>query len=150
MQVVAPNLCQLVGSVIASKLIATAGGVDKLVAMPACNIQVMGGTRAAQVGLSQMERNHTGIFGQMDVVKEAPKKFQMKLVRMLATNTSKCAKADYLGTNNTIGSKLRDEMYERFEKVQEEGGLMRVDRPMDIPDMQPKKKRGGKRHRKNK
>ena len=54
MQIVAPNLCQLVGSVIASKLIATAGGVDKLAAMPACNIQVMGGSRAAQVGLSQM------------------------------------------------------------------------------------------------
>ena len=111
MQIVAPNLCQLVGSVIASKLIATAGGVDKLAAMPACNIQVMGGTRAAQIGFSQMERNHTGVFGQMDVVKDAPKKFQMKLVRMLATNTAKCIRADYLGTSTDTGSKLREDMY---------------------------------------
>lgn len=54
MQVAAPNLCQLVGSAIASKLIAVAGGIDKLAAMPACNIQVMGGNRSAQIGLSQM------------------------------------------------------------------------------------------------
>ena len=126
MQVVAPNLCQLVGSMIASKLIAASGGVDKLAAMPACNIQVMGGSRAAQVGLSQMERNHTGIFGQMEVVRDAPKKFQMKLVRMLATNTAKCARADLLGTSTDTGNLLREEMYERFEKVQEEGGLMRI------------------------
>ena len=108
MQAVAPNLCQLVGSVITSKLIATAGGIDKLAAMPACNIQVMGGNRTSQVGFSQMERNHTGIFGQMEVVKDAPKKFQMQIVRMLATNTAKCARADYLGSNNGQGVKLRD------------------------------------------
>jgi U4/U6 small nuclear ribonucleoprotein PRP31 len=54
MQVLAPNLCQLVGSTIASKLIATAGGIDKLASMPACNIQVIGGSRSSQIGLSQM------------------------------------------------------------------------------------------------
>ena len=54
MQVVAPNLCKLVGSSIASKLISAAGGIDKLAMMPACNIQVMGGTRSAQVGLSML------------------------------------------------------------------------------------------------
>lgn len=41
-------------------------------------------------------------------------------------------------------------MNDRFEKVQEEGGLMRFEKPMEIPDQQPKKKRGGKRHRKMK
>lgn len=107
MQIVAPNLCQLVGSAIAAKLIASAGGIDKLAAMPACNIQVMGGNRSSQIGLSQMERNHTGIFGQMEVVKDAPKKFQMQLVRMLATNTAKCIRADYLGSNNNQGTRLR-------------------------------------------
>jgi U4/U6 small nuclear ribonucleoprotein PRP31 len=69
MNLVAPNLCQLLGSLAASELVATAGGIDKLAAMPACNIQVMGGSRSAQVGLSQLERNHTGIFGQMKAVK---------------------------------------------------------------------------------
>ena len=107
MQIVAPNLCKLVGSAIASKLISAAGGIDKLAMMPACNIQVMGGTRSAQVGLSMLERHHTGIFGQMDVVRDAPKNFQMQLVRMFATNTAKCARADFLKKNNGQGDKLR-------------------------------------------
>ena len=54
MNVIAPNLCQLTGSLVASKLIATTGGVDKLAATPACNIQVLGGSRSAQFGFSQM------------------------------------------------------------------------------------------------
>ena len=43
----------------------------------------------------------------MDVVRDAPKKFQMQLVRMLATNTAKCARADFLGKDNGQGDKLR-------------------------------------------
>jgi U4/U6 small nuclear ribonucleoprotein PRP31 len=71
MQAVAPNLCQLLGSLVASKLISIAGGVKELAAIPACNIQVMGGQRAGQVGLN-LDRNHTGVFGQMDIVRDAP------------------------------------------------------------------------------
>ena len=108
MQTVAPNLCQLVGSFMASKLISAAGGVDKLAIMPACNIQVMGGVRSAQIGFSQMERNHTGLFNQMEGVKNAPKKFQMQLVRMLATNTAECARYDSLHSRSSQGNKLRD------------------------------------------
>lgn len=54
MQTVAPNLCELVGSLTASRLISAAGGVKELAAMPACNIQVLGGQRSAQIGYSQM------------------------------------------------------------------------------------------------
>eukprot|EP00919_Chromeraceae_sp_WS-2016_P004588 GHVR01010847.1.p1 GENE.GHVR01010847.1~~GHVR01010847.1.p1 ORF type:complete len:116 (+),score=6.31 GHVR01010847.1:387-734(+) len=108
MQTIAPNLCQLVGSYMASKLISAAGGINKLAIMPACNIQVMGGQRSAQIGFSQMERNHSGLFSQMDIVKDAPKKFQMQLIRMLSTNTAKCARTDFLGTQSNLGSKLRD------------------------------------------
>ena len=98
--------------------------------MPACNIQVLGGARSAEIGMSQLERNHTGIFGQMDVVKEAPKNFQIKLVRMFAAATAKCARFDYLGTSDTLGLKLRHELNERFQKIQEEGGLQRIEKPM--------------------
>jgi U4/U6 small nuclear ribonucleoprotein PRP31 len=74
----------------------------------------------------------------------------MQLVRMLATNAAKCARADSLGSSKGQGARLRDELYERFEKIQEEGGLTRQDKPLEIPDLKPRKKRGGKRHRKNK
>jgi len=61
-----------------------------------------------------MERNHTGIFGQMDMVKDAPKDFQMQLVRMLACNTAKCVRADMLKSAKGLGARLREDMYERF------------------------------------
>lgn len=119
MQLIAPNLCELVGSLIASRLISLAGGIKELAGMPACNIQVMGGNRSAQVGLSMMERNHTGIFGSMDLVKDAPQDYQMQLVRMLASNTAKCARADSLKSQKGLGARLREDMYERYEKIQE-------------------------------
>jgi U4/U6 small nuclear ribonucleoprotein PRP31 len=46
------NLSNLVGSVSAGQLIRLAGGKDKLSAMPACNIQVLGIQRKALVGYS--------------------------------------------------------------------------------------------------
>ena len=38
MKYIAPNVSALVGTQVASKLMAAAGGVDKLANMPACNI----------------------------------------------------------------------------------------------------------------
>ena len=110
MQLIAPNLCELVGSLFASKLISAAGGVKELAAIPACNIQVIGGQRSSQIGFGQMERNHTGIFGQMDLVKDAPKDYQMQLVRMLASNTAKCIRADMLKSSKGLGAKLREDL----------------------------------------
>jgi U4/U6 small nuclear ribonucleoprotein PRP31 len=54
MQLIAPNLCELVGSLIASRLISAAGGIKELATMPSCNIQVLGGQRSAQIGFSQI------------------------------------------------------------------------------------------------
>ena len=86
----------------------------------------------------------------MELVRDAPKDYQMQLVRMLAANTAKCARADMLKSAKGLGARLREEMYERYEKIQEEGGLHRIDKPLPVPDLQPKKRRGGKRYRKTK
>lgn len=150
MKAIAPNLCQLLGSLVASKLIALAGGVKELAAIPACNIQVMGGQRSGQIGLNISDRNHTGIFGSIDFVRDAPQRFKMQLVRMLASNTAKCVRADVLKSQVGLGARLREEIFERYEKIQEEGGLSRIDQPLPVPDQQPKKRRGGKRYRKTK
>lgn len=114
MQLVAPNLCELVGSLTASRLISAAGGIKELAAIPACNIQVLGGQRSAQVGFSQLERNHTGLFSQMEMVRDAPRDYQMQLVRMFACSTAKCARADSLRSSKGLGAKLREELYERY------------------------------------
>lgn len=54
MHKVAPNLCRLVGSAVASKLISCAGGIDRLAATPACNIQVLGSEKTPTLGYGLM------------------------------------------------------------------------------------------------
>ena len=86
MQYIAPNLSEIVGSTAAAQLIAVAGGLESLAAMPACNIQVIGAQRKNLLGFSKaMQKTHLGLFGTMDIVKNAPPDFQTKLVRLLST-----------------------------------------------------------------
>ena len=132
----APNLCQLVGVITCSRLISTAGGLRELAAMPACNIEAM-------------SRQNT-IFEEMDIVTDVPERYRRQLLRMLASNTAKCVRADMLKSSKGLGEKMKEDMYERFEKIQEEGGLHRMDKPLPVPGEAPKKKRGGKRYRKQK
>ena len=86
MQFIAPNLCEVVGSTAAAQLIAAAGGLEALASTPACNIQVLGAQRKNLLGFSKaVQKTHLGLFGTMDMVKNAPKEFQVKLVRLLST-----------------------------------------------------------------
>lgn len=87
----------------------------------------------------------------MDIVQKAPNKWQVQLVRMLSTNVAKCARVDALRTcpSGGEGDKIREQVLERFEKIQE-AGQQRLDKALPIPDEKPKKRRGGKRHRKRK
>lgn len=42
MHLIAPNLSAIVGTAVAAKLIASAGGIVELSKIPACNIQMLG------------------------------------------------------------------------------------------------------------
>jgi hypothetical protein len=50
----------------------------------------------------------------MDVVRDTPPNFKMQLVRMMASNTAKCARADFLKSQKGLGARLREDMLERF------------------------------------
>ena len=82
---IAPNLTEVVGTECAAQLISAAGGVNELALMPACNIQVLGSQRKANLGLAKKGQSmYYGFFGQLDMVKKAPEAFRTKLVKMLA------------------------------------------------------------------
>jgi U4/U6 small nuclear ribonucleoprotein PRP31 len=149
MQFLAPNLSQVVGSTVASQLITAAGGLEALAGMPACNIQVLGGQRKNLLGFSKAgQKTHLGLFGNMDMVKNAPGDFQVKLVRMLSTNCAKAVRVDLQRTDPTgsIGKDIKDKMFSRFDKIQEPGQA-RLRKPLPAPDDKPKKRRGGKKYR---
>lgn len=79
-------------------------------------------------------KNHLGFFGQMKMVEETPSHYQVRLVRMLATNVAKCARIDALKTcpSGQLGDRIREEMLERFEKIQEPG-MNRLEKALPIP-----------------
>ena len=47
---VAPNVCQIIGPKVTSKLVSAAGGIDELARIPACNLLVIGQERRALNG----------------------------------------------------------------------------------------------------
>lgn len=69
MKYIAPNVSALVGTQLASKLMAAAGGIERLANMPACNIQVMGSVKKNMLGMSRaMHNRNTGLFGTLEIV----------------------------------------------------------------------------------
>ena len=67
---VAPNVCEIIGPKIASKLVSAAGGITELAKIPACNIQVLGQEKKALNGLSAANAGiHRGHLGELEMVK---------------------------------------------------------------------------------
>jgi U4/U6 small nuclear ribonucleoprotein PRP31 len=59
---VAPNVSAIVGTRVAAKLIAAAGGIIELSKIPACNIQVLGSQKKALNGMSTASAQlHRGV-----------------------------------------------------------------------------------------
>lgn len=81
----APNLCAVVGTECAAKLISDAGGINELADMPACNIQVIGSKKTSALGLAkQGQTMYYGHFGELLEVRLAPEKYRTKMVKMFA------------------------------------------------------------------
>ena len=49
---VAPNVCEIIGPKVTSKLVSAAGGIDELAKIPSCNLLVLGAEKRALSGLS--------------------------------------------------------------------------------------------------
>lgn len=70
---IAPNVCEIIGPRVTSKLVATAGGIVELSRIPACNIQVLGQERRALNGFSAAEAGiHRGHLNELEMVRNAP------------------------------------------------------------------------------
>lgn len=108
---VCPNLAEVGGPRIAAKLIARAGGLQKLARMPASTIQILGAEKALFKHLRKKTKppKH-GLIFQHTAVHSAPKKLRGKIARALSTQLSLAARIDAYG-RRFVGKELR----ERFE-----------------------------------
>jgi len=117
MDSIAPNLSKIVGGMVAAKLIASAGGIKELAKIPACNIQVMGSQKKNLNGFSVAQGGfHRGHLNEVDLVQGEAGKWQLKIVRMLATKSAIAARIDAVESSRdgAQGKKLRENIISRL------------------------------------
>lgn len=120
MEEMAPNVSKLVGSNIAARLIAYAGGIEKLAMLPAGTIQILGAEKALfrHIKDGTPPPKH-GIIFQYELINKAPKNKRGKIARLLATKIAIAAKADAF-TKNFIADELKKDIEKRYKEIMKE------------------------------
>jgi nucleolar protein 56 len=93
---IAPNITQVAGATIGARLIARAGGLERMAKLPASTIQVLGAEKALFRAIRTGSRppKH-GILFQHEAVHMAPKWQRGKIARTLANKIAIAARIDY-------------------------------------------------------
>jgi len=117
MEEMAPNVSKIVGYGIGARLIAYAGGIEKLAMLPAGTIQVLGAEKALfkHIKDGTPPPKH-GIIFQHELINKAPKNKRGKIARLLATKIAIAAKADAF-TKNFIADKLKKDIEKRYMEI---------------------------------
>ncbi|MEM0364910.1 MAG: hypothetical protein QW450_01020 [Candidatus Nitrosocaldus sp.] len=110
---VAPNLKDILGATIGARMIARAGGLERLALLPASTIQVLGAEKALFRALRTGTRppKH-GIIFQHPSVHSAPKWQRGKIARAIATKVAVAARIDaFTGArDDTLIAKLNERL----------------------------------------
>ncbi len=125
MKRIAPNTTEVAGATIGARLIAKAGGLDRLARLPASTVQVLGAEKALFRALRTGSRppKH-GILFQHEAVHTAPKWQRGKIARALANKIAIAARIDYYrgekegGITATLEKRL-DEIRVKYKEPKE-------------------------------
>ncbi len=132
MRQVAPNVSAVAGASIGARLIARAGGLEKLAMMPASTIQILGAEKALYRALKSGSRppKH-GILFQHAAVHSAPKWQRGKIARSIAGKIAIAARVDaYRGTKDESVSKS---LQERLDEIKVKYKEPPKERPQYVP-----------------
>ena len=114
---IAPNLAYLLEPALAAKMIAAAGGLDRLALMPSSTVQVLGAEKALFKHLrSGSPPPKHGLIFQHAYISASPKWTRGKIARALATKVAIAVKADRY-TKNFIAEKLKATFEKRAKAV---------------------------------
>ena len=126
MKRIAPNVTDVAGATIGARLMAKAGGLDRLAVLPASTIQILGAEKALFRALRTGARppKH-GILFQHQEVHMAPKWQRGKIARTLANKIAIAARVDYYrGTEDlTLRAALDKRLAQIKEKYREPPAL---------------------------
>jgi nucleolar protein 56 len=117
MQLAAPNMRAIVGSLLGARLISIAGGMANLAKMPASTIQVLGAEKALFRSLRTGARppKH-GIIFQWEEIHGAPYWLKGKIARALAGKLSIAARVDYF-SGDYIGENILADLNHRINDI---------------------------------
>lgn len=138
MKKVAPNVAEVAGATIGARLMAKAGGLDRLAVLPSSTIQILGAEKALFRSLRTGARppKH-GILFQHQAVHTAPKWQRGKIARTLANKIAIAARVDYY--RGAEDASIKAGLDRRLESIKE--------RYKEPPPRRPEQERPGREGR---
>ena len=132
----APNITGLVGSLVGARLLALAGGLERLARMPASTIQVLGAETALFRSLKtgSLPPKH-GIIFQSPLIHQAERWQRGKIARALAGKLAIASRIDNF-SDRDLGNQLRRDVERRVEEIHQKYRLS--------PKKRRRKRRGSK------
>merc|ERR1719379_2350334 len=122
MDLVAPNLCCLIGEMVGARLISHAGGLTNLAKYPASTVQILGAEKALFRALkSKGNTPKYGLIFHSTFIGRAQAKNKGRISRYLANKCSIASRIDCFSDEATsiFGEKLRDQVEQRLAFLSE-------------------------------
>lgn len=112
-----PNFTELAGPNLAAKMVAKAGGVDKLAKMPSSTIQLLGAEKALFRHLhGRGKPPKFGLLFNHPIIQKSPKKHRGKVARVLSAKLSMAIKLDFY-SKKYKADELKKELQERIKTI---------------------------------
>ncbi|MEM0320545.1 MAG: hypothetical protein QXS67_03955, partial [Candidatus Nezhaarchaeales archaeon] len=134
------NLKELIGPVLGARLIALAGGLERLAKLPASTIQLLGAEKALFRALRTGSKppKH-GVIFQYPEIHRSPKWQRGKIARALAGKIAIAARVDFF-TGEYIADELKEDLKNRIKEIKE----TYKSPPKKVVEKKVKKKGGSK------
>jgi len=156
MESLCPSICALIGARTAAILLGLAGGLQEITKIPSCNLQVMGQTKInseSRAGLSGGSiKQHTGLLAECDLIQSLSNMYKKKALKVVAGKLALAARYDFTNVatgrqrSASIGLNFRNQLEKKFEAWQEPDKAP-VLKALPKPNLEAKKRRGGRRMR---
>lgn len=105
-----PNLTEVAGHLLASRLVSLAGGLEKISKLPSSTIQLLGAEKALFRHLKgQGKAPKYGVLFGHPLIQQAPKPFKGKIARLISSKLSLAAKMDFYSKKNQ-GKEMRQDL----------------------------------------
>jgi len=152
MNLFAPNLTALIGSLTAAQLLNFAGGLTGLAKTPACNLPPLGSKKQSGTGFAtNVGVRQQGFLYHSPIIRGIPNDLKRQAMRIVSAKVVLAARVDRVhnSPDGSTGEELKASCLARLEKLTEPPPN-KGQRALPAPDDKPARKRGGRRARKAK